>query len=56
MRKFLTIFPMLLFMFGFAQNNSNELIRIKYNNPELQSVDLGVGLWAWPFPVDWSRK
>ncbi len=55
MRKFLTIFPMLWFMFGFAQNNSNELIRIKYNNPELQSVDLGVGLWAWPFSVDYDN-
>ncbi len=28
-----------------------ELERLKYNNPGLV-VDLGVGLWAWPLPMD----
>jgi len=27
--------------------------RIRYNNPGL-TVDLGVGLWAWPVPVDFN--
>ncbi|MFP6595900.1 MAG: VCBS repeat-containing protein [Candidatus Hydrogenedentota bacterium] len=33
--------------------NSN-LQRIKFNNPGL-TVDLGVGLWAQPFPVDFDQ-
>lgn len=28
-----------------------ELERLQYNNPGL-TVDLGVGLWAWPLPMD----
>lgn len=31
-----------------------ELIRLKHNNPGL-IVDLGVGLWANPIPVDWDQ-
>ncbi|MFH1884232.1 MAG: hypothetical protein ABIL62_16160 [Planctomycetota bacterium] len=27
--------------------------RVKYNNPGL-IVDLGVGLWAWPLPMDYD--
>jgi hypothetical protein len=27
--------------------------RVPYNNPDL-IVDLGVGIWAIPFPVDWD--
>ncbi len=27
------------------------LERMAYNNPGLE-VDLGVGLWAWPLPMD----
>jgi hypothetical protein len=34
-------------------NESNRLTRISYNNPNL-FVDLGVGLWAVPFPVDYT--
>ena len=34
-----------------AQTPKNELTRLKYNNPGL-TVDLGVGLWAWPIPMD----
>ena len=30
-----------------------EEIRLRYNNPDL-IVDLGVGLWANPIPVDWD--
>ncbi len=29
-------------------------VRLKYNNPDL-IVDLGVGLWANPIPVDWDN-
>ncbi|MDO5580293.1 MAG: FG-GAP-like repeat-containing protein [Planctomycetia bacterium] len=38
---------------GFVNTYSQgaELERIKYNNPGLV-VDLAVGLWAWPVPVD----
>ena len=32
---------------------SSDSIRLKYNNPDL-IVDLGVGLWANPIPVDWD--
>lgn len=31
-----------------------ESVRLKHNNPGLV-VDLGVGLWANPIPVDWDR-
>ena len=34
-----------------AQAESGGLERLKYNNPGLV-VDLGVGLWAWPLPMD----
>ena len=34
---------------GQAENGGLE--RLKYNNPGLV-VDLGVGLWAWPLPMD----
>jgi len=32
---------------------SQNLERLAYNNPEL-IVDLGVGLWAWPLPMDYN--
>lgn len=35
------------------EKESNRLTRISYNNPDLY-VDLGVGLWAVPFPVDYT--
>lgn len=34
-------------------NESSKLTRLQYNNPDL-FVDLGVGLWAVPFPVDYT--
>lgn len=36
-----------------SNSQENSLSRISYNNPEL-TVDLGVGLWATPFPVDYT--
>ena len=33
--------------------NAATLERIQYNNPGL-IVDLGVGLWAWPLPMDFN--
>ena len=55
-RFFLTIMSAMIFLSNMAQEgHSNGLTRIKYNNPELNSVDLGVGLWAWPFPVDYDN-
>ncbi|MCG6189340.1 FG-GAP repeat domain-containing protein [Maribellus maritimus] len=43
-----------IFISGIAQNNPEDLVRIKYNNPGL-ITDLGVGLWAWPFPMDFDK-
>lgn len=31
----------------------SDLQRLKYNHPDLL-VDLGVGLWAWPLPMDFN--
>jgi len=40
-----------------AQQNTlhelGEIVRLEYNNPELK-VDLGVGLWALPMPMDFD--
>ncbi len=33
---------------------SQQLKRLSYNNPDLL-VDLGVGLWAWPLPMDYNE-
>src|SRR4051812_21977391 len=38
-----------------APATSSEILpRLAYNNPGLL-VDLGVGLWAWPLPIDYNR-
>ena len=38
-----------------AQESASwKLERLKYNNPGLE-VDLGVGLWAWPMPMDYNN-
>ena len=34
---------------------SQQLERLSYNNPNLL-VDLGVGLWAWPLPMDFNNN
>ncbi|MCY1719444.1 VCBS repeat-containing protein [Prolixibacteraceae bacterium Z1-6] len=53
--NFTLLFLLITFHTSTAQNEeSNELVRIKYNNPSI-SADLGVGLWAWPFPVDYDN-
>lgn len=36
-----------------CDENGSRLTRVSYNNPDLL-VDLGVGLWAVPFPVDFT--
>ena len=48
----------LTFLFGVAvtqlsaqTETPSQLQRLKYNNPGLV-VDLGVGLWSWPIPMD----
>ncbi|MCK5067641.1 MAG: VCBS repeat-containing protein [Bacteroidales bacterium] len=38
----------------FEDIDSPDSVRLKYNNPDL-IVDLGVGLWANPIPVDWDQ-
>jgi hypothetical protein len=41
-----------------AQRNTlhdlNGVVRLQYQNPGL-SADLGVGLWAWPLPIDFDQ-
>src|SRR4051812_46462536 len=37
-----------------AFTSGADLVRLRYNHPELV-VDLGVGLWAFPMPIDWDR-
>ena len=47
---------LLLSFFGLAaclQGSAQELTRLTYNHPGL-TVDLGVGLWAWPLPMDFN--
>ena len=36
-------------------SSRSPLQRLQYNNPGL-SVDLGVGLWAWPLPMDFDGE
>ncbi len=37
-----------------AAVEGQQLERLSYNNPGLE-VDLGVGLWAWPLPMDYDE-
>jgi len=37
-----------------TETDFDKLTRLSYNNPDL-TVDLGVGLWAVPFPVDFDE-
>jgi hypothetical protein len=50
------LIPMLLIVFstGYLYPEDISLQRIKYNNPGLV-VDLGVGLWAQPLPMDYDQ-
>lgn len=47
--------PILLSIFGLlgVAKADDQISQLKYNNPGLL-VDLGVGLWAWPLPMDWN--
>ena len=38
---------------GRADDHQYKLQPLKYNHPGL-AVDLGVGLWAWPMPMDYN--
>jgi hypothetical protein len=51
--KSYTIFALLLSIGGLPAAGQ-ELKRLKYNHPGL-AVDLGVGLWAFPLPMDFDR-
>ncbi len=55
MKTILTLATILCFFPGVAQTDGDNLVRIKYNNSDLKSTDLGVGLWAWPFAVDFDK-
>lgn len=55
MKTILMLTTILCYYFGVAQTNQENLVRITYNNPDLKSSDLGVGLWAWPFAVDFDN-
>ena len=48
----LTIMPS--FCGGQTRDTGQEAVRLQHNQPGL-IVDLGVGLWANPIPVDWDR-
>ncbi|MDD4871383.1 MAG: VCBS repeat-containing protein [Kiritimatiellae bacterium] len=51
MKKGLVCFSVLFVLLNIAC--ASELQRLQYNNPDL-TVDLGVGLWAWPLPMDFN--
>ena len=38
----------------FLRAAEEKLPRLQHNNPALLT-DLGVGLWAWPLPMDYNR-
>jgi hypothetical protein len=43
----------LIFLIPHQKVSGQQLKQIPYNNPGLL-VDLGVGLWAWPIPMDYN--
>jgi hypothetical protein len=47
----ITLLSLFLALIQAQLSSSQDLARLKYNNPGLV-VDLGVGLWAWPVPCD----
>lgn len=47
------IVTLVLIVFPVSIIFSQKLERLAYNNPGLV-VDLGVGLWAWPLPMDYN--
>lgn len=56
LRSGIVILPAMLLV-GWLSNRTavaeHQLQPLTYNNPELV-VDLGVGLWAWPLPMDYN--
>ncbi|SHF84316.1 Repeat domain-containing protein [Mariniphaga anaerophila] len=55
MKNKLLFLYLIFFWFFFLpfMSISQQLERLSYNNPDLL-VDLGVGLWAWPLPMDYN--
>ncbi|WP_404308390.1 exo-alpha-sialidase [Neorhodopirellula lusitana] len=54
-RSFAPLAGMLVFAtLAFADESSVKLQPLAYNNPGLE-VDLGVGLWAYPLPIDYDQ-
>jgi hypothetical protein len=54
MRLFSLTLALACFVISGAQSQENDLVRLPYNNP-LLVVDLGVGLWAEPLPMDFDQ-
>ena len=52
-KVFLPLLFLILMMFVNPGAQAQQLERLSYNNPGLL-VDLGVGLWAWPLPMDFN--
>lgn len=46
-------FFVLFYLLSVSSIFGQQLKRLNYNNPDLV-VDLGVGLWAWPLPMDYN--
>ncbi|MGI6458480.1 MAG: hypothetical protein ACOX5R_23090 [bacterium] len=52
--KYLTYVMMFIFLCTYTDaESSHESRRVAYNHPDLV-VDLGIGLWAIPLPMDWD--
>lgn len=45
--------PLVALALPLRSAETDEMPRLAYNNPTL-TVDLGVGLWAWPLPMDYN--
>ena len=52
-RFFIRLYCVVLLSAIAMQAAAQQLERLSYNNPGLV-VDLGVGLWAWPLPMDYN--
>lgn len=55
MKKQVTLISLIgtMLLFPATAGMGQQLERLKYNDPDL-IVDLGVGLWAWPLPMDYN--
>lgn len=51
----LIIIIAVFFIFKSFDSKGQSLERLSYNNPDIL-VDLGVGLWAWPLPMDYNEN